>query len=139
MRLLALILALLLPATDAFAQARKDSVRHQNNHLSVPLNKPRQAPTPRQWPQNQPRTQLFCDQYARAAASDGGRIQGAQTGVTFGEQTGYVATRDRKQAEALGMIGGTIGSAAGAQVDRNFYNFHLRECLNGGRLITTPK
>ncbi|MGR3636982.1 MAG: hypothetical protein ACU0BK_13810 [Shimia sp.] len=114
-------------------------MRHQNNHLSVPLNKPRQAPTPRQWPQNQERTQLFCDQYARAAASDGGRIQGAQTGNTFGKQTGYIATGDRKQAEALGMIGGTVGSAAGAKIDKHFYDFHFGECINGGRLITTPK
>ncbi|MGR3713105.1 MAG: hypothetical protein ACU0A6_08300 [Shimia sp.] len=134
-----ILLALMLPAPDALAQARKDSARHQNNHLSVPLNKPRQAPTPRQWPQSQQRTQLFCDQYATAAASDAGRTQGSATGNTFGAQTGYIATRDRKQAEALGMVGGTLGTAKGAQIDRQFYEFHFRECINGGRLITTPK
>lgn len=139
MRSLALILALLIPATDTFAQARKDSVRHQNNHLSVPPNRSRQAPNPRQWPQDEQRTQVFCDQYARAAASNAGNIQGSQTGKTFGEQTGYIATRDKKQAEALGMVGAAIGSAAGKRDDQQFYQFHLHQCLSGGKLITTPK
>lgn len=139
MRALALLLALLLPATDALAQARKDSARHQNNHLSVQPNRSRQAPNPRQWPQDQQRTQAFCDQYARAAASNAGNVQGSQTGRTFGEQTGYLVTRDKKQAKALGMIGAAIGSASGTQVDTQFYQFHLHQCLSGGKLITTPK
>ncbi len=139
MRPFALILALLLPATDTFAQARKDSVRHQNNHLSVQPNQRRQAPNPRQWPQDQKRTQTFCDQYARAAASNAGNIQGSNAGKSFGEQTGYLFTRDKKQAEALGMIGGAIGSAAGTRSDQQFYQFHLHQCLSGGKLITTPK
>jgi hypothetical protein len=127
MRTLALFV-LLLPLA-AQAQNRADSERFQQ----LPHNQTQ----PQQWPQDQARTPLFCDQYARAAAGQGGRTQGSDAGTTFGKQTGYIATRDRKQAEALGMVGGALGSAAGAERDTQLYDFHYGECLNGARLIPT--
>ncbi len=127
MRLLALLLCLLPLAAEA--QNRADSERFQQ----LPHNQTQ----PQQWPQDQTRTPLFCDQYARAAAGQGGRTQGSDAGTTFGRQTGYIATRDRKQAEGLGIVGGTIGTSTGAARDRQLYDFHYGECLNGGRLITT--
>lgn len=140
---LALILALLLPADDATAQARKDSARHQNNFMSPESQQARpqkrQTPDLHQWPQKQPRTELFCDQYARAATGMRGTVQGSRTGTNLGQGAGYIGTRDRKQAEAFGMIGGVIGSAAGEAQDQQFYQFHFNECMSGGRLVTTPK
>ncbi len=135
-----LILLLCLPAS-AHAQARADSARHQNNFMSPQSQQARpqkrQTPHLQQWPQDQQRTKLFCDQYARAAGGETGRNTGSQTGNTFAKQTGYVATRDRKQARALGMVGGAVGSSAGAAIDQNFQEFHFNECMKGGRLITT--
>lgn len=127
MRSLALLF-LLLPLA-AQAQNRSDSKRFQQ----LPHNQTQ----PRQWPQDQARTPLFCDQCARAAAGQGGRTQGSQTGSTFGKQTGYAVTRDTRQAEGLGIVGGAIGTSTGAARDRQLYDFHYDECLNGGRLITT--
>lgn len=141
---LALILALLLPATDAFAQARKDSARHQNNHMSPQSQQANRSPLSpnrgrQQWPQDQQRTQLFCDQYARAAAGMRGRTQGGQTGTQLGYGLGYIGTRDHRDALGTAVIGGAIGSAAGAAQDQKFYDFHFGECMSGGRLVTTPK
>ncbi|SMP12981.1 hypothetical protein [Shimia sagamensis] len=140
---LALILILFLPATDTLAQARKDSARHQNNFMSPESQQARpqkrQTPDLHQWPQTQQRTQLFCDQYARAATGMRGTDQGSRTGTSLGQGAGYIGTRDRTQAEAFGMIGGAIGSAAGNAQDQQFYQFHFHECMNGGRLVTTPR
>ncbi len=140
---LALILALLLPASEADAQARKDSARHQNNFMSPQSQQTgrqkTQTPDLQQWPQDQARTQLFCDQYARAATGMRGTQQGSRTGTSLGQGAGYIGTRDRKQAEAFGMIGGAVGSSAGEAQDQQFYQFHLHQCLSGGRLVTTPR
>ncbi|WP_299419738.1 hypothetical protein [uncultured Shimia sp.] len=145
---LALILALLLPVTQTSAQARKDSARHQNNFMSPESQQRSNQPSlntnkgTHQWGQKQPRTELFCDQYARAAAGMRGRVQGGQTGTQLGYGLGYIGTRDhRYHRDALGtaVIGGAIGSAAGAAQDQKFYDFHFTECMNGGRLVTTPK
>ena len=142
---LALTLILLLPATDAAAQARKDSARHQNNFMSPESQQRSNQPSlntnkgTHQWGQKQPRTELFCDQYARAATGMRGTVQGSRTGTNLGQGAGYIGTRDRKQAEAFGMIGGAIGSAAGEAQDQKFYQFHFTECMSGGRLVTTPK
>ncbi|MBO9479193.1 hypothetical protein J7382_16735 [Shimia sp. R11_0] len=137
MRLI-LILALMLP-TSVLAQARADSERYQNNHLSHPASPKRQTPDLHQWPQDQPRTEIFCDQYARAASGMRGTEQGSRTGTNLGEGLGYIGTRDRKQAEAFGMIGAAIGSEAGAAQDQQFYDYHFGECMAGERLVTTPR
>ncbi|WP_133169899.1 hypothetical protein [Shimia abyssi] len=131
MRLLILILCL-IPLT-ATAQNRADSARHQ----ALPHNQQTKPQTQQQWPQNQPRTQLFCDQYARAAAGKGGTTRGSIAGHTIGKQGGAIATQDRDQAAALGIVGGAIGSTAGAQQDKQFYAFHFNECMSGGRLLPT--
>ncbi len=135
---LILLLALLLPTT-ALAQARADSERYQNNHLSHPAPAKRQTPDLHQWPQNEPRTEIFCDQYARAATGMRGTEQGSRTGTNLGQGLGYIGTRDRDQAEAFGMIGAAIGSSAGRAQDQEFYNYHFQECRAGGRLVATPK
>ncbi|GAA6179165.1 hypothetical protein NBRC116594_06030 [Shimia sp. NS0008-38b] len=140
---LAILVALLLPATDATAQARADSERYQNNHMSPQSQQARpqkrQTPDLQQWPQDQQRTELFCDQYARAATGMRGTVQGSRTGTNLGQGAGYIGTRDRKQAEAFGMIGGALGSAAGEAQDQNFYDYHFGDCTSGGRLATTPR
>lgn len=142
---LAIILTLLLPAMDATAQARKDSARHQNNFMSPESQQRSNQPSlntnkgSHQWGQKQPRTELFCDQYARAAAGMRGRVQGGQTGTQLGYGLGYIGTRDHRDALGTAIIGGAIGSAAGAAQDQKFYDFHFSECMNGGRLVTTPK
>ncbi|MFY0618021.1 hypothetical protein [Shimia sp.] len=139
---LAIPFALLLPAT-AEAQARADSERYQNNHMSPQSQQARpqkrQTPDLQQWPQDQARTELFCDQYARAATGMRGTVQGSRTGTNLGQSAGYIGTRDRKQAEAFGMIGGALGSAAGEAQDQNVYDYHFGDCMSGGRLATTPR
>ncbi len=136
---LVLILTLLLPATQATAQARADSERYQNNHMSQPHKPRRQTPQTQQWPQDQPRTQLFCDQYARAASGQRGATQGSQTGTELGQGLGYIGTRDKKQAEAFGMIGGAVGASAGTEMDQQFIAFHFDACMRGDRLGPTSK
>ena len=133
MRALLILLLCHLPL-HVEAQARADSKRHQQ----LPHNNQRQPKT-QQWPQNQARTPLFCQQYARAAAGQSGRVQGSITGRTIGEQGGLAATGNRKQAEGLGIVGATIGSATGASRDKQFFDYHFGECMSGGRLITTGR
>ncbi|MEP2534059.1 hypothetical protein [Shimia sp.] len=134
MRTLALFLCL-IPLT-ALAQSRADSARHQ----ALPHNQQQSSqPGLQHWPQDMERTQIFCDQYARAAGGTNGRNTGSQTGNTFGRATGYAVTRDEKQAEGLGIIGGAVGSAQGAKTDKQFQSFHFNECMAGKRLIATPK
>ena len=137
MRLI-LLLALLLP-TSALAQARADSERYQNNHLSQPAAPKSPTSDLYQWPQDEPRTEIFCDQYARAATGMRGTEQGSRTGTNLGQGLGYIGTRDRKQAEAFGMIGATLGASEGRAQDQEFYNYHFQECRAGGRLVPTPK
>jgi hypothetical protein len=137
MRLI-LLLALILP-TSALAQARADSERYQNNHLSHPAPAKRQTPELHQWPQDEPRTEIFCDQYARAATGMRGTHQGSRTGTNLGQGLGYIGTRDRTQAEAFGMIGATLGASEGRAQDQAFYSFHFQECRAGKRLAATPK
>ncbi|MDA5556136.1 hypothetical protein [Shimia sp. MMG029] len=134
MRIL-LILALLLPSST-LAQARADSERYQNNHMSP---QSQQAQRAHQWSQNTPRTADFCDRYAR----DVSRPSGHNTTANLARNLGYIGTRDGKQADALGMIGGAISGNPQAQQTpqqvQNLYQLHYRDCLEGKTLRPSPQ